>query len=98
MSLIAALALQDAGHHSHANQVGETIGCHFGHDIGAVNFDRTRADFEVECNDLVGLAGNQSFEHLTLAVRQRRQPIVDIGDLGFMSGCTRAFVESGTHR
>jgi hypothetical protein len=66
--MLVFTASQDPGRDGHANEVGQAIGRHLGHDIGAVDFDGAGADSEVERNHLVGFASHQPFKHLALAL------------------------------
>lgn len=60
--------LKNTRDQGHADELGEALGLHLGHDVGAVNFNRAWADPEIEGNDLVGLPGHQALEHLALAI------------------------------
>jgi hypothetical protein len=69
---------EHAGDQGHANEIGEARCLHFGHEIGAIDFNRARADAEIEGNLLVGMAGNEPLEHVTLAAREAREPGIDL--------------------
>ncbi len=60
----------------HPHQFGHAVGLHLNHEPGPVVFDGARADAELVGDDLVGAAGNQMAEHIALARRQRRHPVM----------------------
>lgn len=57
----------DTGDDSHTNEFGQAARLQLRHDVGPIDFDRPRADPEVEADDFVGLAGDQSIQHLAFA-------------------------------
>src|SRR5262249_62027393 len=70
---------------------------HLGHEIRAINLDRTRADAEVMGDLLVGVPGNETLEHVALALRQRREPTFDIAALGLARLVLFESVERRSH-
>ena len=55
---------QKTGDQSHAHEVGQAGRLHLRHQIGPVDLDGSRADAEIEGDDLVRLTGDQPIEHL----------------------------------
>src|SRR5262249_32785638 len=62
------LRSQNSGDQGHPHEIGQARGLHLGHQVGAVDLDRARADSEVECDLFVGKTGYESFENVTLAI------------------------------
>ena len=83
------VTVEKAGSHRHAHQVRKTIGRHLGHKIGAVDLNGTGTDPKIERDDLICVSRDKTFEHLPFAIRQRRQFLLDVGQLGFLFGRAR---------
>src|ERR1700675_207177 len=62
--------LARGGHHD-PDEIGGIPRPQLFHDVGAVILDRARADPELASRFLVGSAGGELLQHLTLAPRQR---------------------------
>src|ERR1700753_2592475 len=58
------------GQHN-SNEIGGIPGAELLHDVGAMIFDRTRADAEFASGFLVGGAGCEALQHFAFAPRQR---------------------------
>src|SRR5262249_33409485 len=74
--------IEHSGDQGHAHEIGEARSLHLHHEIGPVGLDRSRTDAKVVGNLLVGMASHQSLEDVALAVRQRREPGLDIAAFG----------------
>src|SRR5215470_19075506 len=70
--------IEHSGDQGHAHEIGEARSLHLHHEIGSVGLDRPRADAKIVGNLLVGMASHQSLEDVALAVRQRREPGLDL--------------------
>ena len=62
------------GAHHNPDQIGRIPGAQLFHDVGAMIFDRTRADPKVTAGFLVGGAGGELLQNLAFAPRQRLAP------------------------
>ena len=65
----------DLGNDGHADQIGEAARAHLGHQIGAIDLDRARADAEIVGDGLVGLAGDQA----SSTCRSRSDKVRELG-------------------
>jgi hypothetical protein len=64
------------------NELGQSLGTGFFHDVSPMELDRARADCELCRGFLIGFAAHQMIEHLVLAIGQllkepMRRPGVD---------------------
>jgi hypothetical protein len=94
----ARSVLQEPGDQGHAHEIGKARCLHFGHEIGPVDFNGARADAEIEGNLLVGMAGNESLEHVTLAAREAREPGIDLRPFSMALMIALVPRQRGSHR
>src|SRR5215469_10078025 len=78
---VGRVRIENSGDQGHAHEIGEARGLRLHHKIGPVGLDRPRADAKIVGNLLVGMPGHQSLEDIALAVRQRRESVLDIAPL-----------------
>ena len=55
---VSSSRVQHARQQRHSNEFGQAASVHLRHDMGAVDFDSSRADTQIECNNLVGFSGD----------------------------------------
>ena len=76
MGRTGSFRFNDAGTNCVACEVGDAADLEFFHQVGAVDFDRFYADFEVKGNFLDVVALGQQFENLAFPPGQRARPLV----------------------
>ena len=78
----STFSIQQAGKQRHSNKLGKASCVHFGHYVGAIDFDRSRADAQIKCNDLVGFPATSLCKTSRSRADNEANSIVDIHTLG----------------